>query len=147
MAASAPTMRAAPRPVDVRTAYFEELGPLERSALWSWIAFTATFAGVRTITHSIKRGDGPFHNLTLDRAHLHHYMFGIAMIIGVGAVAVSGEERTRSQPLVGLTYGSGLALIVDEFALLLDLKDVYWAKQGRSSVDLGIGIVAVGGFV
>jgi hypothetical protein len=49
--------------------------------------------------------------------------------------------------LVGLTYGSGLALIVDEFALLLDLKDVYWAEQGRVSVDLGIGIVAFGGIL
>jgi hypothetical protein len=38
-----------------------------------------------------------------------------------------------------LTYGAGLALIVDEFARLLDLQDVYWAKQGRISVDLGIG--------
>jgi hypothetical protein len=40
---------------------------------------------------------------------------------------------------VSLAYGTGLALIVDEFALLLDLQDVYWAKQGRISVDLGIG--------
>jgi hypothetical protein len=38
-----------------------------------------------------------------------------------------------------------MALIVDEFALLLDLRDVYWAKQGRWSVDLGIGIIALTG--
>ena len=41
-------------------------------------------------------------------------------------------------------YGAGMALIVDEFALLLDLKDVYWAKQGRISVDIGIGAIATG---
>jgi hypothetical protein len=58
---------------------------------------------------------------------------------------VAGDDRDRRHPLVGLTYGAGLALIVDEFALLLDLKDVYWAKQGRVSVDLGVGTVAVGG--
>jgi len=46
---------------------------------------------------------------------------------------------------VALSYGAGLALIVDEFALLLDLKDVYWAKQGRISVDLGIGASALAG--
>ena len=40
---------------------------------------------------------------------------------------------------MAVSYGAGLALIVDEFALLLDLKDVYWAKQGRISVDLGVG--------
>ena len=42
-------------------------------------------------------------------------------------------------------YGTGMALIVDEFALLLDLKDVYWERQGRVSVDLGVGLVAAGG--
>jgi hypothetical protein len=47
--------------------------------------------------------------------------------------------------MTGVAYGSGLALIVDEFALLLDLKDVYWAKQGRLSLDLGVGMVALGG--
>jgi hypothetical protein len=38
-----------------------------------------------------------------------------------------------------------MALIVDEFALLLDLKDVYWAREGRWSVDIGIGLIAVAG--
>jgi len=38
-----------------------------------------------------------------------------------------------------------MALIVDEFALLLDLWDVYWAREGRLSVDLGVGLVAAGG--
>ncbi len=46
---------------------------------------------------------------------------------------------------MSLTYGAGLALIVEEFALLLDLQDVYWAKEGRISVDLGVGLVAAGG--
>ena len=48
-------------------------------------------------------------------------------------------------PSSGLAYGTGMALIVDEFALLLDLKDVYWERQGRVSVDLGVGLVAAGG--
>jgi hypothetical protein len=72
-------------------------------------------------------------------------MWGNGMLTGVGAVAVHGNERARRHPAVALTYGSGLALIVDEFALLLDLKDVYWARQGRISVDLGIGGIAAAG--
>jgi hypothetical protein len=61
------------------------------------------------------------------------------------------EERAALWSWLGftttfaVTYGTGLALIVDEFALLLDLEDVYWAKQGRVSVDLGVGIAAAGG--
>jgi hypothetical protein len=117
----------------------------QRSALLSWLAFTATFAAVRGVTYSIRAGKGPFRNLSVGKEHLHHYMWGIGMIAGVGAFAVRGSERQRRHPAVAISYGSGLALIVDEFALLLDLKDVYWAKQGRISVDLGIGGSALAG--
>jgi hypothetical protein len=130
---------------EVHTAYREELGSQERAALLSWLGFTATFGAVRGITYSIRDGEGPFRNLSVGGAHLHHYMWGIALLSGVGGFAVHGEDRRRRHPAVALTYGAALALIVDEFALLLDLKDVYWARQGRVSVDLGIGLVAAGG--
>src|SRR5271165_3568167 len=106
---------------DIRRAFHEELDAGQRAALLSWLAFTVTFGAVRGITYSIKDGTGPFRNLS------------------VGGVAVHGEDKQRKHPAVSISYGVGLALIVDEFALLLDLKDVYWAKQGRISVDLGVG--------
>jgi hypothetical protein len=121
------------------------LDPTERSALISWLAFAATFATVRGVTYSIRAGRGPFRNLSLGGEHLHHYLWGIGLLAGVGAIAVRGDERLRQHPVVAVSYGSGLALIVDEFALLLDLRDVYWARQGRISVDLGIGGIAVAG--
>jgi hypothetical protein len=121
------------------------MGPRERSALLSWLSFTGTFVAVRAITHAIHAGRGPFTNLSIGGEHLHHYMWGIGMLAGVGGVSIHGEERRRQHPVVALTYGAGLALIVDEFALLLDLQDVYWAKQGRISVDLGVATVALGG--
>ncbi|HMD91486.1 MAG TPA: hypothetical protein VKG80_02485 [Trebonia sp.] len=65
-------------------------------------------------------------------------MWGIGILAGVGAVAGRGTERLRRHPVTAVAYGSGLALIMDEFALLLDLEDVYWAKQGRISVDLAV---------
>lgn len=130
---------------EVHDAYRQELGPRERAALLSWLGFTATFGAVRGVTYSIRHGEGPFRNLSVGGAHLHHYMWGIALLSGVGGLAVHGEDRRRRHPAIALTYGAALALIVDEFALLLDLKDVYWAKQGRVSVDLGIGLVAAGG--
>jgi hypothetical protein len=145
MSSQAPPVTAVPRPDEVAQAYREEMGPAERAALWSWVGFTTTFAAVRAITYSIRACKGPFRNLSVGGSHLHHYMWGIAMVSGVGAVAVRGEEHTRRHPAVAVTYGAGLALIVDEFALLLDLQDVYWARQGRVSVDLGVGIVAAGG--
>jgi hypothetical protein len=127
------------RQKDVRRVFREELDSGQRAALLSWLAFTATFAGVRGITYAIKDGKGPFKNLSVGGEHLYHYMWGIGMVSGVGGVAVHGDNERRRHPLVAVAYGAGLALIVDEFALLLDLQDVYWAKQGRISVDLAVG--------
>jgi hypothetical protein len=134
-----------PSTSSVRRAYQEELGPGQRSALLSWLAFSGTFAGLRALTYSIRVGKGPFGNISVGGEHLHHYMWGIGLLSGVGAVAVRGEERHRRHPAVAVCYGVGLALIVDEFALLLDLKDVYWARQGRISIDIGVGGIALAG--
>jgi hypothetical protein len=136
---------ALPRPADVQRAFHEELPPLRRAAVLSWLAFTITFGSVRAITYSIKNDRGPFHDVSAGGMHLHHYLWGIGLLVGVGGIAVRGEDETRRHPAVALSYGTGLALIVDEFALLLDLRDVYWLRQGRVSVDLGIAVVALGG--
>jgi len=138
---------AAPIVQELHTAYFEDLGPRERAALMSFTGFTLTFAAARGIAYSIRDGEGPFRNLSAGGTHLHHYLWGIGLLGGVGAVAVHGQDDTRRHPAVALSYGAGLALIVDEFALLLDLRDVYWSRQGRISVDLGVGLVAAGGTV
>jgi hypothetical protein len=130
---------------EVRAAYLEELGPQERAALLSWLGFTTTFVAARLITHSIRRGEGPFRNMSSHGVHLHHYLWGIGMLAGVGAVAVHGEDERRRHPSVSLTYGVGLGLIADEFALLVDLEDVYWSRNGRLSVEVGTGVIGVGG--
>jgi hypothetical protein len=129
----------------VRTAYREELRPARRTSLISWVTFTGTFAFVRAITYSIKDGRGPLHDITIGGVHLHHYLWGILSLTIVGGVAIRGEDPEVTHPVLASAYGSGLALIVDEFALLLDLRDVYWAKQGRASVDLAILIISTGG--
>src|ERR1700729_1693828 len=119
---------------DIRDAFSTELDPGQQSALISWLAFTGTFSAVRGVTHAIRAGKGPFKNLSVGGEHLHHYMWGIGLLAGVGAVEVKGGEKARRHPATGLADGGGLALIVDELALLLDLRDVYWAREGRVSV-------------
>jgi hypothetical protein len=136
-----------PSPREVKQAFHEELHPGQQSALVSWLAFTATFVTVRVITHKIRGGKGRLRNVNVGGIHLQHYMWGILTVSTVGGVAIRGEDRLRRHPLVATAYGAGLALIVDEFALLLDLQDVYWAKQGRESVDLAIGLIATTGSV
>jgi hypothetical protein len=131
--------------MDVQQAFHSELDAGQQSALISWLAFAATFGTVRGITYSIKDGKGPFGNMSVGGEHLHHYMWGIGLLSAVGGIAVRGAERHRRHPATAVAYGSGLALVVDEFALLLDLKDVYWARQGRISVDLAVGAIALAG--
>lgn len=129
----------------MQQAFKEELHPGRQTALISWMAFTATFGSVRAITYSIKDGKGPFGNLSVGGLHLHHYMWGILTVSSVGGVALRGSDRVRRHPAMAVAYGVGMALIVDEFALLLDLEDVYWTRQGRLSVDLAIGLIATTG--
>jgi len=102
-------------------------------------SFFVTFAVVRGITHSIRAGIGPFHNIGSGGRHIHHMTFGIIGLIVVGylwmlELGVGSGSRAGSRVSSG-AYGAGAALTLDEFALWLNLQDVYWAKQGRESID------------
>ena len=121
------------------------LQPGERSTLVAWASFTATFAGVRVLTHWIHDGHGPAGGgMSLGGHHFHHYNIGIAGLAGIGAMSLRGRERHRRHPLTAAAYGSAVALIVDELALLIDLEDVYWSRQGRTSVDAAVTLTAAG---
>ena len=113
--------------------------PKEERRLIGAIAFGATFATARGITHSIRSGRGPFGNITPGGRHIHHMTFGIIGLIAVGyawlnefGIGTGGPFASRSTAFV---YGSGAALTLDEFALWLNLADDYWTKQGRESID------------
>ncbi|MFB7664893.1 hypothetical protein ACFC1R_13220 [Kitasatospora sp. NPDC056138] len=129
-------------PGRLRHAADTRLSPTKRSLLVTWIAFGTTFGTTRLITHGIRNGWLPWGNISAGGKHLHHYNFGIAALAGVGLVAVRGDRKAVGHPLVAGVYGAGAALIADEFALLLDLQDVYWAQEGRVSVDVAFGIMA-----
>jgi hypothetical protein len=102
------------------------------------LGFFVTFATVRAITALIRAGVGPFHNVvTSGGLHIHHLVFGIALLLIVGYVWL-GEVGVRSGWVASLTaiaFGVGAALTLDEFALWLNLQDVYWESQGRVSID------------
>ncbi|MGW1887583.1 hypothetical protein [Streptomyces sp. NPDC001970] len=125
-----------------RRAADRNLTPLQRSLLVTWMTFGATFGTVRLITHGIRGGWLPWGNISAGGEHLHHYNFGIGTLACIGLIAVRGDERAVGHPAVAAAYGCGTALIADEFALLLDLQDVYWAKQGRLSVDVSFGVLS-----
>jgi len=101
------------------------------------LGFLLTFATVRGITHLIRAGVGPFHNMSSGGLHIHHLVWGILLLLIVGYVWLI-EEGTTSNLLSNVTaiaYGVGAALALDEFALWLNLQDVYWTGPGRESID------------
>ncbi|MBV8300665.1 MAG: hypothetical protein JOY68_01940 [Candidatus Dormibacteraeota bacterium] len=107
----------------------------------SSVAFFAAFATTRGITHAIRAGVGPFHNVGVGGRHVHHLVFGIAGLLTSGylwlvqvGVGRGGEDDTLSR-VTSVLYGAGSAITLDEFALWLNLEDVYWSKQGRESID------------
>jgi hypothetical protein len=130
----------------IRRAYRDEVGPVEQALLVAWSAFGVTFGITRAVTYWLHIGHGPAAGgITIGGRHLHHYNLGIALLAAVGAIALRGQELHRHHPLTATAYGSGIALIIDEIALLIDLQDVYWAREGRRSVDAAIGLITAGG--
>jgi hypothetical protein len=99
------------------------------------VGFLVTFAVVRAITHLIKAGVGPFHNVGSGTLHLHHLVWGILLLLLVGYGWLIASDRTWFPNIAAFAYGVGAALTLDEFALFINLQDVYWARQGRESID------------
>ena len=103
----------------------------------SSLGFLATFGIVRGITHMIRAGIGPFHNVTSGGLHIHHLVWGILLLLLVGYVWLLeiGVGSSWMASLTAIAFGVGAALALDEFALWLNLSDVYWERQGRESID------------
>ncbi|HYS29300.1 MAG TPA: hypothetical protein VEQ12_07335 [Candidatus Limnocylindria bacterium] len=113
------------------------------AALRAWVAFIAMFVFLRGLTYGIRHHLLPAKNVvTSSGLHIHHFVWGILILLVIGFLALM-LEQPRWHPWLAIGFGFGAALVIDEFALWLNLKDVYWAKEGRSSVDLAIVIFAL----
>ena len=99
------------------------------------VGFLLTFGIVRAITHLIRAGVGPFHNVDTGTLHIHHLVWGIFLLLLVGYAWLVQPGSTWFSRITSFAYGVGAALTLDEFALWLNLQDVYWARQGRESID------------
>lgn len=105
------------------------------------VSFFVTFLGVRLLVAAITHRIGTFGWVTLGGRHIHHLVWGILILLAVG-YAWLAEAGSGSSPssifvsrLLAVLYGVGAALTLDEFALWLNLADVYWSPQGRESID------------
>jgi hypothetical protein len=77
--------------------------------------------------------------------HIHHLVFGIVLMMLAGFLAFAVEPGNPWLELLAAAFGVGMGLTLDEFALWLYLEDVYWAEEGRRSVDAVIFAAIIGG--
>lgn len=136
----------------IRSWWSEHIVDVGRLPLFlAFVAFVVTFVVTRLITRSIRSGRGPFSdNISESGLHVHHAVPGVILLTTGGFLAVGAHGQTGWAELAGVLVGIGASLVLDEFALILRLDDVYWSEEGRVSVELValaaalLGIVVIG---
>lgn len=105
------------------------------------VGFLGAFAVARLSTWGIRRGWWPAGNVRVSGRHIHHFIPGIVLSFssGVGAITTRND---RVESALAIPFGVGMGLTMDEAALLLDLRDVYWTRQGLLSVQVSLGVTA-----
>ena len=121
------------------------------------VAFIVTFFVTRTIVRYIRHlsaRDAPRkwwqpRNIGHGALHIHHVVFGVILVMVSGVtmvtLAINGGEREFT--VAAVLFGVGAALVLDEFALILHLSDVYWAEDGRTSIDAVFAAIAASGLL
>jgi hypothetical protein len=101
------------------------------------VAFVLAFGFIRTSAHMIKAQVSwwPGNVQTKGGTHVHHLVWGILLLISMGYVGIAVESESPWAELVAVAFGIGMGLTLDEFALWLNLEDVYWSDKGRQSID------------
>jgi hypothetical protein len=117
--------------------------PRTETILFNLLAgFLSSFALVRISTLGIRDDWGPFRNVRLGGRHIHHFVPGILIAFASGTTALLTDDDALEKRLA-VSTGVGMGLTFDEAALLLDLRDVYWTREGLLSVQLSLGATAI----
>lgn len=121
------------------------------------LAFLATFLVTRSVVRYIRsQADRPGpprwwqpRNLHIGTKHIHHVVFGVVLVMvsGVTLVTLGAGGHEPQFSLAAIAFGIGAALVLDEYALILHLSDVYWEEDGRASVDAVFAATAVAGLL
>jgi hypothetical protein len=113
-----------------------------------FVSFLLSFGFIRTSAHMIKAQVSWWPgNVEVGGTHIHHLVWGIILLLVNGYVGVAMHPGDPWREIVAVGFGIGTGLTLDEFALWLNLKDVYWSKEGRRSIDAVIVAAALSGVV
>ena len=115
------------------------------NALFNMLAsFAGTFLATRWITYVLRGRSrvGPFRNVRVGRRHIHHFVPGIILAFASGAAAILTRDEDL-EPKLAVPFAVGMGLTLDESALLLELDDVYWRREGLLSVQITLAVIAL----
>ena len=128
----------------VARAGYREVSTRENATFNMLSSFVGTFLAARGVTYMLRdqRRVGPFRNLTVGRRHIHHFVPGIVLAFAAGAAAILTRDEDL-EPLLAVPFGMGMGLTLDESALLLELEDVYWSREGLLSVQVTLAVTAL----
>lgn len=119
-----------------------------QAAFLFFVAFLLSFGFIRTSAHMIraqvKWWPG---NVEVGGTHIHHMVWGILLLLIFGYVGVALQPESPWHEITAVFFGIGAGLTLDEFALWLNLKDVYWSEKGRRSIDAVIVAACISGMV
>jgi hypothetical protein len=145
----APNLLVAAEEAVAETAQVARAGYLEVStrenAMFNLLSsFVGTFLLTRGTTYILRNRSrvGPFRNVRVGRRHIHHFVPGIVVAFAAGAAAILTRNEDI-EPLLAVPFGVGMGLTLDESALLLELEDVYWNREGLLSVQITLAVMAL----
>ncbi|WP_344266405.1 hypothetical protein [Streptomyces sodiiphilus] len=115
--------------------YRDIVDPGKLPLLAALVSFVMTFLVTRTVTRLIRAGHGPFRNVSAGGVHIHHAVPGVVLMVAGGFAGIATGQAGWPGVLAAVLFGVGAGLVLDEFALILYLADVYWTEQGRRSVE------------
>jgi hypothetical protein len=123
---------------DITAAYDEHVQvPGKELHFLILIAFVCSFGFIRGSAHMIRAQVSwwPGNVQTKSGTHVHHLVWGILLLLATGYVGLATDIESPWLELVAIGFGIGMGLTMDEFALWLNLEDVYWQEKGRQSID------------
>lgn len=120
----------------------------EQGLFLVFAGFILSFAFIRMSTRLMRSPKVPWWpgSVVSDSGvHIHHLVFGIVTMMVAGTLGFATLGNSPWLEICAFAFGIGAGLTIDEFALWVYLDDVYWAEEGRSSIDATV--IAAAGMV
>lgn len=125
-------------------------GTSERAGFVLLVAFLASFLFIRTSARLIRSPRVPWWPGSVKTGsglHLHHLVWGIVLMMFVGFLSFAFHQQSPRTEILAALFGIGAGLTLDEFALWIHLRDVYWSEEGRASFDAVVVAAVIGGLI